>query len=191
MAGRPRRLATVKRMVVSTYQAASGAGAAAMMELKDQTADVLAGRPAQPKIFPLQYAFNLFSHNSAMDVELGYNEEEMKLLKETKKIWNYPEIKVTATCIRVPVMRAHAESINLEFKSDISVDQAREALKAFPGVDLMDDRANNRFPTPLDVTTKDNVLVREGGRGVCVRRCVWAAVRLPVRLMVAAVVVMD
>mmetsp|Transcript_10225 Transcript_10225/g.21903 ORF Transcript_10225/g.21903 Transcript_10225/m.21903 type:complete len:380 (+) Transcript_10225:174-1313(+) len=153
------RVANVKRMVVSTYQAASGAGAAAMEELRAQTRDVLDGKPAQPKIFPMQYAFNLFSHNSKMDVELGYNEEEMKMVKETHKIWKNKDVKITATCIRVPVMRAHAESINLEFEKDITPEQALEALSKFPGVSIINDRANNRFPTPLDATTKDNVFV--------------------------------
>lgn len=153
------RVSKVKRMVVSTYQAASGAGAAAMEELRDQTRDVLDGKPAAPKIFPLQYAFNLFSHNSKMDVELGYNEEEIKMVKETKKIWKRDDIKITATCIRVPVMRAHAESINLEFEKDISEQQALDALGKFPGVSVINDRVNNRFPTPLDATTKDNVFV--------------------------------
>lgn len=153
------RVAGVKRMVVSTYQAASGAGAAAMEELRSQTLDVLNGKPAEPKIFPYQYAFNLFSHNSSMDTAVGYNEEELKMVKETRKIWKNPAVKITATCIRVPVMRAHAESINLEFEKDISEAEAKEALSKFPGVTVIDDRANNRFPTPLDATTKDNVFV--------------------------------
>eukprot|EP00798_Chlamydomonas_sp_ICE-L_P020744 gene20744-27563_t len=153
------RVATVKRMVVSTYQAASGAGAAAMEELRSQTLDVLQGKPAVPKIFPTQYAFNLFSHNSGMDEELGYNEEEIKMVKETHKIWSDPSIKITATCIRVPVMRAHAESINLEFEKDISPEEARKALEAFPGVSVIDDRKANRFPMPLDATNNDDVYV--------------------------------
>ncbi len=107
----------------------------------------------------LQYAFNLFSHNSSMDVELGYNEEEIKMVKETKKIWRNNDVKITATCIRVPVMRAHAESINLEFEKDISEEEAKQALAAFPGVSVIDDRAANRFPMPLDATTKDDVYV--------------------------------
>ncbi len=139
------RVAKVKRMVVSTYQAASGAGAAAMEELRQQTRDVLEGKPAQPKIFPLQYAFNLFSHNSGMDVELGYNEEELKLVKETRKIWGRDNVKITATCVRVPVMRAHAESINLEFEKDISEAEALEALTKFPGVSIINDRKANRY----------------------------------------------
>ncbi|KAF8072900.1 asd [Scenedesmus sp. PABB004] len=153
------RLAGVKRMIVSTYQAASGAGAAAMEELREQTRDVLDGKEARPVIFPYQYAFNLFSHNSGMDEALGYNEEELKMVKETKKIWGTSDVAITATCIRVPVMRAHAESINLEFGSDISEADALAALAAFPGVSVIDDRKNNRFPTPLDATTRDDVYV--------------------------------
>ena len=155
------RLAKVKRMLVSTYQAASGAGAAAMEELRQQTRDVLAGKEATPVIFPTVYAFNLFSHNSAMDEALGYNEEEMKLVKETKKIWGTDDVKISATCIRVPVMRAHAESINLEFANDVSEADALAALEAFPGVSIINDRKANRFPTPLDATTRDRKV------GVC------------------------
>eukprot|EP00878_Enallax_costatus_P040475 GHUV01046738.1.p1 GENE.GHUV01046738.1~~GHUV01046738.1.p1 ORF type:complete len:213 (-),score=60.20 GHUV01046738.1:10-648(-) len=88
----------------------------------------------------LQYAFNLFSHNSSMDPELGYNEEEMKMVKETKKIWGTNDVAITATCVRVPVMRAHAESINLEFDRDISEADALDVLGKFPGVSIVDDR---------------------------------------------------
>lgn len=87
-----------------------------------------------------QYAFNLFSHNSNMDPEIGYNEEELKMVKEAKKIWGTQDVSITATCVRVPVMRAHAESINLEFANDISEEQAKEALAKFPGVSIIDDR---------------------------------------------------
>ncbi|KAF9622245.1 hypothetical protein IFM89_030287 [Coptis chinensis] len=112
------RHAKVKRMVVSTYQAASGAGAAAMEELLSQTSEVLEGKPPTCSIFKEQYIFNLFSHNSSI-CSNGYNEEEMKLVKETRKIWNDHNVKVTATCIRVPVLRAHAESINLQFENPL------------------------------------------------------------------------
>lgn len=88
----------------------------------------------------LQYAFNLFSHNSKMDAEIGYNEEEMKMVKETKKIWGTTDVAITATCVRVPVMRAHAESINLEFANDINEADALDALAKFPGVSIIDDR---------------------------------------------------
>jgi len=152
------RAAGVKRMVVSTYQAASGAGQAAMDELEQQTREVLAGQPVTTEIFPFQYAFNLFSHNSPM-TENGYNEEEMKMVKETHKIWGQKDVNITATCIRVPVMRAHAESINLEFDCDITEEEALEVLSNAAGVSIINDRAANRFPTPLDASNEDNVYV--------------------------------
>ncbi len=152
------RTATVKRMVVSTYQAASGAGAAAMAELEQQTREVLAGQQPTCNIFKQQYAFNLFSHNSDMQPN-GYNTEEMKMLKETHKMWHDASVRVTATCVRVPVMRAHAESINLTFEKPLTEDDARQILSKAPGVSLIDDRSNNRFPTPLDASDRDDVYV--------------------------------
>ncbi|KMT02443.1 hypothetical protein BVRB_9g203920 [Beta vulgaris subsp. vulgaris] len=152
------RRAKVTRMVVSTYQAASGAGAAAMEELELQTREVLEGKPPTCNIFNQQYAFNLFSHNAPI-VSNGYNEEEMKLVKETRKIWNDINVRVTATCIRVPVMRAHAESVNLQFENPLDEDTAREILENAPGVVVIDDRASNIFPTPLQVSNKDDVAV--------------------------------
>ncbi|XP_044491833.1 aspartate-semialdehyde dehydrogenase-like [Mangifera indica] len=152
------RHAKVKRMVVSTYQAASGAGAAAMEELELQTREVLEGKPPTCNIFKQQYAFNLFSHNAPI-LENGYNEEEMKMVKETRKIWNDMDVRVTATCIRVPIMRAHAESVNLQFEKPLDEDTAKEILKNAPGVVVIDDRASNHFPTPLEVSNKDDVAV--------------------------------
>ncbi|KAK6146697.1 hypothetical protein DH2020_020566 [Rehmannia glutinosa] len=152
------RRAKVSRMVVSTYQAASGAGAAAMEELELQTREVLEGKEPTCNIFKQQYAFNLFSHNAPV-LSNGYNEEEMKLVKETRKIWNNKSVKVTATCIRVPVMRAHAESVNLQFETPLDEDTAREILRNAPGVVVIDDRAANHFPTPLEVSNKDDVAV--------------------------------
>ncbi|KAL3635926.1 hypothetical protein CASFOL_020473 [Castilleja foliolosa] len=152
------RRAKVTRMVVSTYQAASGAGAAAMEELELQTREVLEGKQPTCNIFKTQYAFNLFSHNAPV-LSNGYNEEEMKLVKETRKIWNNNTVKVTATCIRVPVMRAHAESVNLQFETPLDEDTAREILKNAPGVVVIDDREANNFPTPLVVSNKDDVAV--------------------------------
>jgi len=151
------RAAKVKRMVVSTYQAASGAGYQGMVELEEQTRDVLAGKPAVPKFFKQPYAFNLFSHNSDMYPN-GYNQEEMKMVNETKKIWG-ETIPICATCVRVPVMRAHAESINLTFEKPLSEKDAEELLKNAPGVSIINDRTNNRFPTPLDASHKDDVYV--------------------------------
>jgi aspartate-semialdehyde dehydrogenase len=153
------QLRPLKRVVVSTYQAASGAGAAAMEELQTQTAELLAGKPPTPTIFPHPIAFNLFSHNTAID-DTGYNEEELKMVKETRKILHLPDLAVTATCIRVPILRAHSESVNIEFAGKRpTVDEARAALSAFPGVRVVDDRANNHFPMPMEATGRDETLV--------------------------------
>jgi aspartate-semialdehyde dehydrogenase len=148
----------VKRMVVSTYQAASGAGMSAMLELESQSREILAGKPPTKNVFPHQIAFNCFSHNSALGPN-GYNEEETKLVKETRKIFDCPTIAITATCVRIAVMRAHCESINLEFTNPITPDQVREILKKAPGVTVLDDREHNRFPMPIDATGKDDVFV--------------------------------
>jgi aspartate-semialdehyde dehydrogenase len=148
----------VKRMVVSTYQAASGAGRSAMLELEEQTREVLAGKKPTCKAFAYQIAFNVFSHDSAMQPN-GYNQEEMKMVHETRKIFDCPEIAVTCTCIRIPVFRAHCESINLEFTDPMTPDQVRDLLRTAPGVSVMDDREHNRFPMPIDATGKDDVLV--------------------------------
>jgi len=152
------RVNPVKRMVVSTYQAASGAGMSAMLELENQTREILAGKPPTKNVFPHQIAFNCFSHNSLLGPN-GYNEEETKLVRETRKIFDCPEIAITATCIRIPVMRAHCESINLEFTNPMTPDKVREILKKAPGVSLLDDREHNRFPMPIDATGKDDVFV--------------------------------
>ena len=152
------REAGVARMVVSTYQSASGAGAAAMAELERQAHDWSAGRPLDTAIFGRQYLFNLFSHNSAIG-EDGQNEEERKLVDETRKIWSDPDILVSATCVRVPVLRAHSESINLTFRTPITEARARAVLAAAPGIRIVDDRAANRFPEPLAATGRDEVLV--------------------------------
>ena len=148
----------VKRMVVSTYQAASGAGYSAMVELEEQSREILDGKKPTCKVFPYQIAFNVFSHNSALGPN-GYNEEETKMIKETRKIFDCPDIEITCTCIRVPVFRAHCESINLEFTDPITPDQVRDLLSTAPGVSLIDDRKNNRFPMPIDATGKDDIFV--------------------------------
>jgi aspartate-semialdehyde dehydrogenase len=148
----------IERMVIATYQAASGAGAAAMRELEQQARDWAAGNQLQSPIFGRPCLFNLFSHNSAMG-PTGYNEEEMKMLKETRKIWEDDRVRITATCIRVPVLRAHSEAINITFSGSMSEDEAREILSRAPGVRLVDDRAANRFPEPIDASGIDDVLV--------------------------------
>lgn len=149
----------IKRLIISTYQAASGAGAAAMAELSDSTKAHLEGKPYQQKVLPHPYAFNLFSHNTAIDPETGYNDEETKVIKETKKIFEDQAIAVSATCIRVPVLRAHSESITFECEKPITEDEVRELLKDAPGVKLVDDRNKNYFPMPIDASGQGDVLV--------------------------------
>lgn len=154
-----RPLGTIRRLVVSTYQAASGAGAQAMQELIDQTGDVLAGRQPQPQCFPHPIAFNLFSHNTAIGDD-GYNEEERKMILESRKILHDDAIRITATCVRVAVLRAHSESINVEFHGERpTLNAVREALYRFPGVEVVDDVEHNRFPMPIEASGRDAVLV--------------------------------
>jgi len=148
----------VKRMIVSTYQAASGAGTSAMLELEQQSRDILDGKLPTCKAFPYQIAFNCFNHNSALEPN-GYNEEEMKMVKETRKIFDCPEIAITCTCVRIAVMRAHCESINLEFSDTMTPEQVRDLLDTAPGVTVMDDREHNRFPMPVDASGNDDVYV--------------------------------
>ena len=148
----------VKRMVVSTYQAASGAGMKAMVELQNQSRQLLNGKEPTCEAFPYQIAFNCFSHNSSLDAD-GYNLEEVKMVKETRKIFDCPDIAITCTCIRIPVLRAHCESINLEFTDPITPEQVRDLLSTAPGVSVLDDRENNRFPMPIDASGKDDILV--------------------------------
>jgi aspartate-semialdehyde dehydrogenase len=148
----------VKRMIISTYQSASGAGMKAMRELKEQAREILDGKKPTCEAFPYQIAFNVFNHNSDLDVD-GYNLEEVKMIKETRKIFDCPDIAVTCTCIRVPVLRTHCESINLEFTDPITPEQVRDLLSTAPGVSLIDDRENNRFPMPIDATDEDDVFV--------------------------------
>ncbi|MGB5592981.1 MAG: aspartate-semialdehyde dehydrogenase [Crocosphaera sp.] len=148
----------IQRIVVSTYQSASGAGARAMEEVKIQSQAILDGKEPKTEILPYPLAFNLFPHNSPL-TETGYCEEEMKMVNETRKIFNEPTLKVTATCVRVPVLRAHSEAINLEFKEPFAVEKAREIISHSPGVKLLEDWQKNYFPMPIDASGKDDVLV--------------------------------
>ena len=152
------KIQPIERIVVSTYQSASGAGARAMEEVKIQSQAILNGEPPQAEILPYPLAFNLFPHNSPL-TETGYCEEEMKMVNETRKIFNEPTLKVTATCVRVPVLRAHSEAINLEFKEPFSIPSAREIIAQSPGVQLLEDWQKNYFPMPIDASGKDDVLV--------------------------------
>jgi len=148
----------VKRIVVATYQSASGAGARAMEEMKDQARAILAGETPKTDIFPYPLAFNLFPHNTPIN-DLGYCEEEMKMVNETRKIFGTDEMRITATCVRVPVLRAHSEAINLEFAEPFSPIDAREILKQAIGVKLVEDWQANYFPMPAEASGKDEVLV--------------------------------
>jgi aspartate-semialdehyde dehydrogenase len=148
----------VKRLVISTYQAVSGAGAWGLYELDAQLKAYAAGQPIVKEKFPHQIANNLFSHNTKI-AENGYNEEENKMVNETRKIFGDPKIMVTATCVRVPVPRAHSESINIEFERPMTPQQARDILAKAPGVRIVDDVVSNHFPMPLEASGQDDVLV--------------------------------
>jgi aspartate-semialdehyde dehydrogenase len=148
----------IQRIIVSTYQSASGAGAKAMEELKTQAADVLAGKAPVPQVFQFPIAFNVFSHNAGIDPETGYNGEELKVIEESQKIL-HAKVPISPTCIRVSTMRAHAESVHLVLEKPADLDAIRKALDSAPGVKLVDDRASNHFPMPLEASGKDEVLV--------------------------------
>ncbi len=149
----------VKRIVVSTYQASSGAGAAAMEELRVQARDYLDGNDIKMEAFPHQIAFNAFSHNSDMNQENGYNQEEIKMVNETRKILHDPDIAVSPTCIRIGTFRAHAESIHAELENPADLEAIRGAMNDFPGVRVVDSREENYFPMPLEVSGEDDVFV--------------------------------
>jgi aspartate-semialdehyde dehydrogenase len=168
------RVNSVRRIVVATYQAASGAGAKAMAELEEQTHLLLHGKSdLKVEALPQRIAFNLFPH---VDVFLdnGYTKEEMKFVHEARKIMHAPNLKVSATCVRVPVFRAHSEAVNIEFENPMSVDQVRDLLAKAPGVKLVDDPAKRRYPMPVEATGEYDVLVgrirqdcsRDDGRGI-------------------------
>ncbi len=151
-------ISPIRRVVVSTYQSASGAGAKAMEEVKLQAQAILDGKTPPTESFPYPLAFNLFPHNTPLNAE-GYCEEEMKMVNETRKIMGVADLPVTATCVRVPVLRAHSEAINLAFDAPFDLEQARQAIKQAPGVELVEDWEKNYFPMPIDASGKDDVLV--------------------------------
>ena len=151
-------IAPIKRVIVSTYQSTSGAGALAMEELLAQTRGFLDGKEPDPAIFQWPIAFNLFSHNA--DVEgNGYNGEENKVMEETRKILGQSDLSISVTCVRVPILRAHCEAVNVEFDREVTEEEVREALKGSPGVRLQDDRENNHFPMPRTAAGGDDVWV--------------------------------
>jgi aspartate-semialdehyde dehydrogenase len=149
----------IVRLLLATYQAASGAGAAAMEELRESTRAHLEGREYAPRILPHPYAFNLFSHNTRIDPGTGYNDEETKVIQETRKIFGDPDIRVSATCVRVPVLRAHSVAITFECERSIAAAEVRELVSGAPGVRLVDDPERNYFPMPKDASGQDAILV--------------------------------
>lgn len=148
----------IQRLIVATYQSASGAGAKAMEEVKAQARAILNGETPPTEAFPYPLAFNVFPHNSPL-TEQGYCQEEMKMVKETRKIFDAPDLRISATCVRVPVLRAHSEAINLEFAEPFPVGKAKEVLAQAPGVEVQEDWENNYFPMPNETTGKDEVFV--------------------------------
>jgi aspartate-semialdehyde dehydrogenase len=149
----------IRRVQAATYQAASGAGAAAMQELRDSTEAYLRGEAYAPKVLPHPYAFNLFSHNAEVDPATGYNGEELKVVAETRRILGLPELPVGITCVRVPILRAHAIALTVEFGEPVTPDAARATLAAAPGLRVVDDMEANHFPMPSEASGQDDVLV--------------------------------
>jgi aspartate-semialdehyde dehydrogenase len=153
------RVNRIERLIAATYQAASGAGAAAMEELRESTRAYLEGRAYRNEVLPHPYAFNLFSHNSKIDPATGYNEEETKMVRETHKIFGDDTIRISATCVRVPVLRAHSVAIHFECERPITPAEVRELVRSAPGVQLVDDPERNYFPMPRDASGGDPILV--------------------------------
>jgi len=149
---------TIRRLTVSTYQSASGAGAQAVEELYQQYRDLADDKPLTAQVFPFPLANNLFSHNSKVAAN-GYNDEENKLAQEIQKIFHAPDLDLIATCIRVPVARAHSESIVLDTEKPIPVERAREILEAAPGIRVVDDPEAGHFPMPAEASGELDVLV--------------------------------
>ena len=152
------RVSHIRRVHVATYQSASGAGAQAMAELERQYADLAEGREPKVEKFAYQLAYNVIPHIDVF-MDDGYTKEEWKMVVETKKIMGDENIQVAATCVRVPVLRCHGEAINVEFEGPVSVEEARAALEAAPGITVMDDTANNVYPMPGLLAGTDGAFV--------------------------------
>ena len=150
---------SIRRLHMATYQSASGAGAAAMEELRRGTAAALANEPFQPSVLPHPYAFNLFSHNAEVDPETGYNGEELKVIAETRRILDLPQLPIGVTCVRVPVLRAHSMALSIRFEDHVTPAQVRDCLAMAPGLRLVDDASANHYPMPSEATGQNDVLV--------------------------------
>lgn len=152
------KLSPIKSMVACTYQAVSGAGQAGLVELEAQMLALAEGKKPEPKVFPTQIAMNVIPHIGD-ELENGYTDEEMKMQNEGRRILHLPELKVTCTCVRVPVMRSHSISVTLRTARKVSVAAANEAIRAFPGCRLIEDYDGRNYPTPLDTSNQDLVWV--------------------------------
>ena len=152
------RLSPIKSMVACTYQAVSGAGQAGLVELEAQMLALAEGKKPEAKVFPTQIAMNVIPHIGD-ELENGYTDEEMKMQNEGRRILHLPELKVTCTCVRVPVMRSHSISVTLRTARKVSVAEANEAIRAFPGCRLIEDYDGRNYPTPLDTSNQDLVWV--------------------------------
>ena len=152
------QLSPIKAMTASTYQAVSGAGAGGPIELQNEVEALREGKTYEPKVFSHQIAYNLIPQIGGELFE-GYTSEEMKMQNEGRKIMHLPELKVSCTCVRVPVVRSHSISVSLHFDNKITVAEAREVLKRAPGVKLVDDLAKKEYPMPLDASNQDIVFV--------------------------------
>ncbi len=154
------KLAGLKRVVVSSYQSVSGTGSAAILELEQQIKDYVAGNPINCEQYPYQIMCNLIPQISGLKDEFdGYFGEEIKMIKETRKIFQIPCLSVSATCVRVPVFRAHSEAVNVELEKEVTADEARQALAAWPGIEVIDDPANGKYPMPLFAEGQDPTYV--------------------------------
>ncbi len=152
------KLSPIKSMIACTYQAVSGAGQAGLVELESQMLALAEGKAVEPKVFPAQIAMNVIPHIGD-ELDNLYTDEEMKMQNEGRRILHAPELAVTCTCVRVPVMRSHSISVTLRTERKISVEEARDAIRAFPGVRLVDDYQGRNYPTPLDTSNQDLVWV--------------------------------
>ncbi len=152
------KLSPIKSMIACTYQAVSGAGQGGLVELETQMLDLAAGRKSEPKVFPAQIAMNVIPHIGD-ELDNLYTDEEMKMQNEGRRILHLPELKVTCTCVRVPVMRSHSISVTLRTERRLSVAEANEAIRAFPGCKLIEDYEGRNYPTPLDTSNQDLVWV--------------------------------
>ena len=152
------RAANIQRVVVSTYQAVSGAGASAMEELKQQLRAWANDEPMKQEVFPTQIAFNLFPHIDVFQ-DNGYTKEEMKMVHETRKIMNAPNMQISATCVRVPVLRAHSEAVWVETENPLSESEARELFEKEPGIVVQDERESRGYPTPWHITETQETYV--------------------------------